>query len=112
MLPIPGTGQLIAVKVMLADLSEHNVQAVRRFYKEAQVTAQLRHPNTVRVFDVGQTNEGALYIAMERLHGPTLEDVLRELGAQGTAMPIWRPSWPRKRGRTSTPNPSPSMAVS
>ena len=81
-----GTGQMVAIKVMLADLSEHNVQAVRRFYKEAQVTAQLRHPNTVRVFDVGQTSEGALYIAMERLHGPTLEDVLRELGAQGTAM--------------------------
>ena len=82
-----GTSQLVAVKVMLADVSEHNVQAVRRFYKEAQVTAQLRHPNTVRVFDVGQTSEGALYIAMERLHGPTLEEVLRELGAQGTAMP-------------------------
>ena len=81
-----GTGQMIAIKVMLADLSEHNVQAVRRFYKEAQVTAQLRHPNTVRVFDVGQTSEGALYIAMERLHGPTLEEALREVGSQGTAM--------------------------
>ena len=26
---------------------------VRRFFREAQVTASLRHPNTVRVFDVG-----------------------------------------------------------
>ena len=81
-----GTGQDIALKVMLSDQADVDRAAVRRFYKEAQVTAQLKHPNTVRVFDVGQTAGGALYIAMEMLHGPTLEDVLRELGAQGTAM--------------------------
>ncbi len=81
-----GTGQEIALKVMLVGGADADRAAVRRFYKEAQVTARLRHPNTVRVFDVAQTDEGALYIAMELLNGPTLEDVLRDLGAQGTAM--------------------------
>ena len=70
-----GTQQQVALKMMLGgDGDEHEV---RRFYREAQVTASLRHPNTVRVFDVGQTDSGALFIAMELLAGPTLEDVLR-----------------------------------
>lgn len=81
-----GTNQDVALKVMLGDAADVDKSAVRRFYKEAQVTARLQHPNTVRVFDVGQTQGGALYIAMELLRGPTLEDLLRDLGSQGTGM--------------------------
>ncbi len=71
-----GTQQLVALKMMLA--SHGDEDEIRRFYREAQITASLRHPNTVRVFDVGQTDNGTLFIAMELLQGPTLEDVLRD----------------------------------
>ncbi|MCO4760505.1 MAG: protein kinase [Myxococcales bacterium] len=85
-----GTGQAIALKVMVVgDGGAPDVGAVRRFYKEAQVTAQLRHPNTVRVFDVGQTHTGALYIAMELLHGDTLEERLVAQAAQGQVLGQW-----------------------
>ncbi len=84
-----GTGQAIALKVMVVgDGGAPDVGAVRRFYKEAQVTAQLRHPNTVRVFDVGQTQTGALYIAMELLHGGTLEERFNALAAQGEVLGV------------------------
>lgn len=59
------------------------IEGIRRFHKEASVTAALRHPNTVRVFDVGQAEVGALYLAMEHLHGSTLEEELRTLAEQG-----------------------------
>ena len=47
-----------------------------RLLGEARALAQLTHPNIVSVFDVG-THEGRLYMAMERLQGPTLAAVLR-----------------------------------
>ena len=81
-----GTRQQIALKMMLSGDSGGDDEEVRRFFREAQVTASLRHPNTVRVFDVGQTDKGALFIAMEMLRGPTLEGRLRELGAEGRVM--------------------------
>ncbi len=80
-----GTQQKIALKMMLPGAGADDAE-VRRFYREAQVTANLKHQNTVRVFDVGQTKEGALYIAMELLHGPTLEKVLKDRSNEGTVM--------------------------
>ncbi len=82
-----GTGQTVALKLLHVELGASNVVIVRRFWKEAQITAQLRHANTVRVFDVGQTEEGAFYLAMEQLHGQTLADVLDALAACGEVMP-------------------------
>ena len=66
---------LIALKVLSP--GDHEEGDIRRFYREAQVTAALRHPNTVRVFDVGQHDSGALYLAMELVHGHSLEEELR-----------------------------------
>ncbi|MCB9738429.1 MAG: serine/threonine protein kinase [Deltaproteobacteria bacterium] len=77
-----GTGQPVALKVLKAG-DGVGIEGIRRFHKEASVTAALRHPNTVRVFDVGQAEGGALYLAMEHLHGSTLEEELRALAEQG-----------------------------
>lgn len=71
-----GTGQQVALKVLHVDTGADNQQMIRRFWQEAQITSRLRHANTVRVFDVGQTEEGAFYLAMEHLHGRTLADEL------------------------------------
>ena len=46
---------------------------VSMFLDEARIAAQLKHPNIVEIFDVGQI-EGAYYIAMEYVHG---EDIRR-----------------------------------
>lgn len=71
------TGQETAIKVLKASWPGPDEQAVRRFYREARVTAGLAHPNTVRVFDVGQTEAGAFWLAMELLHGDSLEQLLQ-----------------------------------
>jgi len=78
-----GTKQKVAIKMLMGGGEGHDEGEIRRFYREAQVTANLRHPNTVRVFDVGQTQDQALFIAMELLHGPTLEKVLRNHASEG-----------------------------
>ena len=67
----------VAVKV----LHEHvaaDPKVKRRFHREARMTSRLSHPNTVRVFDFGRTEEGRLYLAMELLDGPDLLELLQE----------------------------------
>lgn len=44
----------------------------RRFLAEARAVGHLTHPHIVTLFDVGETDDGRAYIAMERLTGETL----------------------------------------
>ena len=48
-----------------------------RFYMEAQVTAQLQHPNIVPVYDLMTTNDSVGY-AMKLIDGITLKGLIRE----------------------------------
>lgn len=74
-----GTHQQIALKMITVGADQAGDATMRRFYREAQTTGALTSPHTVRVFDVGQAEHGPLYLAMELLRGPTLDQVLRKL---------------------------------
>jgi serine/threonine-protein kinase len=54
---------------------------VSRFGREARALSQLSHPNTVRVFDYGELEDGPLYIIMEFLEGRNLNQTVRVEGA-------------------------------
>jgi serine/threonine-protein kinase len=56
-----------------------------RFKREAQVSAQLKHPNIVTIYDIGET-EGVSYIAMEFIDGVGLDRVI----ATGGQLPLER----------------------
>ncbi len=77
-----GTGQGVALKVLAAGGDDDEL-ALQRFFVEARVTSGLRHPNTVRVFDFGQDDDGLVYLAMELLHGHTLKQELRARRREG-----------------------------
>ncbi len=81
------TGQEIAIKVLKAAHPGPDEEAVRRFFREARVTAQLTHPNTVRLYDVGQSEGGSFWLAMELLRGHSLEEELQQLAAQHQVLP-------------------------
>jgi tRNA A-37 threonylcarbamoyl transferase component Bud32 len=70
-----------AVKVMLPQFASSE-SAKERFKNEVQITSILSHPNTVAVYDFGQTPDGTLYYAMEHLNGVTLEGLVRISGPQ------------------------------
>jgi serine/threonine-protein kinase len=68
-------------RVALKTVSGHRPGSplLERLEREVRALAELTHPNTVRVFDYGVTEDGLWYYAMELLHGETLRDrVLRE----------------------------------
>ncbi|AKT36582.1 uncharacterized protein CMC5_007000 [Chondromyces crocatus] len=69
-----------AIKVLLPELAQ-NREALQRFFQEARVCGQIRHPAVVDVFDVGQAEDGAPYIVMELLEGEGLDTRLKSAGA-------------------------------
>ncbi len=56
--------------------------ALARFEREARMTSQLTHPNTIAVFDYGRTPDDTLYYAMEFLTGISLDKLVKECGPQ------------------------------
>lgn len=74
----------VAVKVVRAQSNDAETRA--RFVREAQRTAQVRHPNVVEVFDVGETPEGELFLVMELLRGVPLSKRLARVGRLDSTM--------------------------
>jgi serine/threonine-protein kinase len=72
-------GKPCVVKVIRPDLVT-SPELVRRFLREARAAAGLSHPNIVIVFDLGEAEDGTLYIAMELVQGRSLHDVIRQEG--------------------------------
>jgi tetratricopeptide (TPR) repeat protein len=74
-------GRPVAIKI-LADRYAEDESVRNRFTREALAAARLSgDPNIVTIFDVGEWQQRP-YIVMEYLAGGSLEDVLRERGAQ------------------------------
>ncbi len=73
----------VAVKVLRPSGQSADDELFRqRFLREASSTAKLTHPNTVKIFDSGQTPDGLLFLVMEYLEGQTLSAVSKLQGAQ------------------------------
>ena len=60
-----------------------------RFAREAQIAAQLEHPNLVPVIDVGVT-DGGMYLVMPLVTGGTLEQARTRFGDASWARPLLR----------------------
>ena len=69
----------VALKLIKADLVTSS-DVVRRFQREARAASNLNHPNIAAAYDLGQTADGTLYIAMELVRGQSLKDVIRTTG--------------------------------
>lgn len=61
----------VAVKVLHPHLSS-DVESRKRFLREAQSAARLRHPNIVEVFDFSVEEDRESFMVTELLDGPTL----------------------------------------
>ncbi len=64
-------GKHFALKVLTSATSG---VALARLAREAQVAAQVAHPNLVAIVDVDVSESGALYLVMELVEGATLHD--------------------------------------
>ena len=69
----------VAVKLLPAHLAGKDASFIKRFVLEAQTTAQIDHPNLIRVFDVGEQG-GVYFLIMEFVQGYSVMDMLEEQG--------------------------------
>jgi serine/threonine-protein kinase len=70
----------VAIKVLEGD--EINPQSVSRFEREVKMTARLRHPNTIEIYDFGTTDNSTFFYVMEFVDGITLQELVDEFGPQ------------------------------
>ena len=70
------TERTLAIKFMNMQVAK-TPEAAARFLKEAKVSARINHPNVIEIHDVGQTDQGQLFLVMELLTGFPLEVALR-----------------------------------
>lgn len=56
--------------------------AMRRFEREARVTADLQSPHTVYLYDFGTSRDGHFYFVMELLDGVSLQKLVQTFGPQ------------------------------
>ncbi len=82
-------GSVLALKVLDPKLFDGVSDSRVRFEREARLSSRLRHPSIVEVFDIGVTESGLPFIAMELLDGSSLSKVL------GSEAPM---PWRRARG--------------
>jgi eukaryotic-like serine/threonine-protein kinase len=68
-------GRTVVMKTLHPHLAQNEYMRAR-FLREARVTAQLQHPATVPVYEIGHDIEGRLYFTMKKVEGDTLRDIL------------------------------------
>jgi serine/threonine-protein kinase len=76
-----GLLRIAAMKVLAPDLASRP-REVQRFVREAQITAQLDHPNIAPVYEIGTDKLGNRYFTMKRIEGDTLGDWSTRAGRQ------------------------------
>jgi serine/threonine-protein kinase len=70
------TEREFAIKFMTPEVAKTPEHAAR-FMKEAKVSARVNHPNIIEIIDVGQAEDGQLFLVMELLSGVPLEVAMR-----------------------------------
>lgn len=80
MLARPAAVKLIRPEILDERDPGSRALALRRFEREAQVTANLKSPHAVVLYDYGVAGDGSLYYVMELLEGYDLDELVRTNG--------------------------------
>ncbi|HEX3597399.1 MAG TPA: protein kinase, partial [Polyangiaceae bacterium] len=72
----------LAFKVSPLPKDQLSRAELARFIEEAQITAQLEHPNVVPVHDIGLDPDGRAYFSMKLIRGQSLESIFEKVRAE------------------------------
>ena len=85
----PAAIKLVRPAMLGADDASETRLALKRFESEAQATAALTSPHTIRLFDYGATDDGRFYYVMELLEGRDMATLVEESGALPVARVLY-----------------------
>ncbi len=77
-------GRTVAIK-SLAPEQMDNREERRRLLREARVTAQLQHPNTVPVYEIADDDYWGIYFTMKRISGENFFEALKRIARKDEA---------------------------
>jgi serine/threonine-protein kinase len=82
---LTGPGRVVVIKRIQPAYGE-DAEFVAMFVAEARILGLLHHPNVVKAYDFGDAN-GALFLVLEFVDGPSLGRVVRRLSSSRRKMP-------------------------
>ena len=68
----------VAYKTLHDDLRNSEMETTR-FLREARVTANIQHPGTVPLYELGRDRDGQLFFTMKKVDGQDLREILFDL---------------------------------
>lgn len=68
-------GRPVVLKMLKKDVANYDKE-LSRLLREARITAQLQHPATVPLYEIGQDDDGNWYFAMKKIEGQTLFEII------------------------------------
>jgi len=71
-------GREVVLKKLRPEFQDDKVE-LRRLLREAKITAQLQHPATPPLYELGKDDQGAWYFAMKKIAGYTLFEIIVSL---------------------------------
>lgn len=83
---VGGFERLVAIKVMHPQFAAEP-EFVTMFLDEARLAARIRHPNVVPTLDVQESADG-LFLVMEYIDGPSLQQLRKAVGTTPGAIPL------------------------
>jgi serine/threonine protein kinase len=83
---LSGFKTLVVVKKVLPHLAE-KPDFIAMFLDEARIASMLDHPNIVRITEVGRTDDGEYFLAMELVQGKPLSAILQQSEKAKTPIP-------------------------
>lgn len=84
---IGGFEKPVAIKRIQRKRLDARQQAIELFLNEAKIAGQLAHPNIAQVIDVAESG-GALYIAMDYIHGRDLRKLVGQMQRMHRELPV------------------------
>jgi serine/threonine-protein kinase len=79
--------RVVAIKLLRSQYT-HDDASRKRFVVEAKAAAALSHPNIVDIYDFGEADDGAMFLAMQFVEGKNLKDILQKRGRLSPAEAI------------------------
>lgn len=76
----PAAVKLVTMDRLVSGSGSDRDNMLKRFEREAQVTASLYSPHTINLFDFGVSDDGRFYYVMELLDGLDLESLVEQFG--------------------------------
>jgi serine/threonine protein kinase len=69
--------RIVAIKTISAEKRE-NESSRRQFFYEAEVTADLDHPNIPPIYELGRTEDGSLFYSMKLIRGAEWQTLIKK----------------------------------